>query len=276
MNEYFKKVDKSFFNYGITIPRDYVDIFLCGEPIVLGTSREISISFKNNKYDSRLNHVNRRGASDVYQIRWDKNYELLSDVRKEFIQSYFAIINQNFHAKKENKYFVTNLLGGNQEVVVFRPVNKQEINLETFIKIETPYDEIFKALVDQNVFGWLSEVKEDHLIYKSTKWLSISELYQHEDIGFVVYYLLDEMNKELYIGSARRLGDRVKPGRSEIPGWNMFRYEILHPLFHKNLREVEYHSIMNFARMMKNDGNLTSVALSDYRLVNKDYKFYQK
>ena len=93
---------------------------------------------------------------------------------------------------------------------------------------------------------------------------------QSGDQGF------DDNKKEIYIGSATRLGDRVKPNRHEIPGWNKFRYEIVSPEYHDFLRMIEYHSIMNFATFFKNSGNLTSLKLSEYTLVNKDYKYYQK
>lgn len=276
MNEYYKKLDKSFFNYGITIPNEYVPMFEIGAPIDLGKSRNIFITFKNKKYSSKICNVNRRNAKNVYQIRWDSNNEFLAEIKKEFIQSYFAIVSQNYMAKEEKKYYRTNLMGGNQEVVIFKPINLNEVNLETFIKIETPYDNIFRQMVEQNIFGWLSKEEEHKMITKSSKWLDISKLALYEELTYVVYYLIDDTNKEIYIGSAKRLGDRVKPGRHEIPGWNKFRYELIHPSFHKNLREIEYHSIMNFARFFSNKGKLEAVNISDYILVNKDYKFYQK
>jgi hypothetical protein len=48
----------------------------------------------------------------------------------------------------------------------------------------------------------------------------------------------DGNKKEIYIGSATRLGDRVKPNRHEIPGWNKFRYEIVSPEYHAFLRMI--------------------------------------
>jgi hypothetical protein len=62
----------------------------------------------------------------------------------------------------------------------------------------------------------------------------------------------------------------------EIPGWSKFRYEIVHPRFHSILKEVEDHSIMTFARFFKNQGGLSNCGISDYTLVNKDYKYYRK
>lgn len=274
--EYYKKIDKSFFQYGITIPQKYISIFLCGVDIPLGESREITLYWKKTKYSSRLNHVNIKGKKPVYQLRWDNSPALKASLKTEFIQSYIAIVSQNYTANYSNEYYVTKLKGGNQEVAVFEPVSSSEISLSTFIKIETPYDELFKKLISENVFGWLSKEDNKQMITKHTKWIDISELSKHQDVPFVIYYLLDNVNKEIYIGSAKKLGDRVKPSRKEIPGWNKFRYEIIHPLYHNLIKEIEYHSIMNFARFFKNSRNLSSVEISEYLMVNKDYKYYRE
>ncbi len=276
MKDYYKKIDKSFFHYGITLPKDYVQYFTYGNSIELGSSRDITILWKHKEYNVRLAHVDRK-AGDVHQIRWDNNKELLTSLKQEFIQSYFAIESQNFAAKEQKKYYITKLLGGSQEVIIFKPLSIDTIELETFIKIETPYDNIFKRLVEENVFGWLSDDRhKQDMITKSTGWLDANDLYKHEEQNHVIYYLVDEENKQLYIGSAIRLGDRVKRNRPEIPNWNKFRYEIVHPKFHCLLRSIEYHSIMNFSRFFTNNGKLSSLKLSDYTLVNKDYKFYLK
>ena len=276
MKDYYKKIDKSFFHYGITIPNDYVHYFTYDFPVESGTSREITVLWMDKEFKARLAHVDRK-AGNVYQIRWDNNRELLAYLKKEFIQSYFAIESQNFAAKEQKKYYITNLLGGSQEVIIFKPVSSGLIKLETFIKIETPYDNIFKRLVEENVFGWLSNSKGDNnIITRSTVWFDKNDLYKYEEQNHVVYYLADEQNKQIYIGSAIRLGDRVKIGRPEIPNWNKFRYEVVHPKYHSVLKAIEYHSIMNFARFLHNSGNMTSLKLSEYRLVNKDYKFYLK
>ena len=67
----------------------------------------------------------------------------------------------------------------------------------------------------------------------------------------------------------------IKSARYEIPGWNKFRYEIIHPEYHYLLRSIEYHSIVNFARVFINSG-LSNIGCSDFKLVNKDFKYYLK
>lgn len=269
--EYYKKIDKSIFRYGTTIPIKFIKSFIQDVEIPLGSSRKIKLLFNKKDYDAFINHVNRKKAAPVYQIRWDQNGELINALKKEFIQSYFAIESQNYDSKLQDKYYVTNLLGGNQEVLIFKPIDPFKIELSTFIKINTPYDNIFKRLVDENIFGWLSQTNRDYLIVKTTKWFNKHELMHHEDMPYVVYYLIDENKKELYIGSATRLGDRVKIGRDEISGWNLFKYDIIHPKYHHLLRRIEFHTIGAFASLMKNNGKINAFEISDYKLVNKNW-----
>lgn len=269
--EYYKKIDKSTFDGRITVPKKYWIYFIDVNKETWGTHRKISIKFKNKKYIGKFSFVLQSTGRKVFQIFLDT--ELVKVLKKEFIQSYIAIESQKLLNK--NRKFHTELIGGSQEVIVFEKLNETEIELSTFIKVETPYDNLFKHLVDSNVFGWLSLEKQDQMITKYTRWMDISELKKHEDQNHVVNYLIDEIKKELYIGSATRLGDRVKVGRKEIPGWNKFMYAIIHPKFHQYIKEIEYHTIMSFAAFMKNNGNKANCGISDYTLVNKDYKYYR-
>ena len=81
--------------------------------------------------------------------------------------------------------------------------------------------------------------------------------------------MIDTDNKEIYIGSAKRLGDRVVEGRKEIPGWNRFKYELIHPQYHHLLRRIEHHSIRAFASFLENRANEPFHKISSYTLVNK-------
>lgn len=274
MKDYYKKVDKSLFKDGFTLPQEMIESFCFGEPLAVGSRRPVSLVWGQQRYEAKLVHT-KSGNRTVYQMRWDANRALNTALKKEFIQSYVAIESQKYDYTSENKYHITKLLGGSQEVLIFKPVDKQTVKLETFIKIQTPYDSFFKRMVDENVFGWLSAIeKKDDVIQKQTRWHGISDLRKHQDAQFVIYYLLDEAAKQLYIGSATTLGSRVKPNRREIPGWNKFRYDIIRPEYHGKLRVMEYYAIMSYARLFNNAGGLTTLGICDYTLVNRDYKFY--
>jgi hypothetical protein len=153
----YKKIDKSIFRYGTTIPQEYINDFIKGQPLKPGEFRDVILNWrkKNMNFKAKLWHVDIKNATQPYQLRWDSNYDLILELKKEFIQSYLAIESRNYQSKIEGKYYITDLLGGNQEVLIFKPINSAEIDLETFIQISTPYDNIFKRLVEENVF-WLA------------------------------------------------------------------------------------------------------------------------
>jgi hypothetical protein len=269
--EYYKKIDKSVFHYGITILNKNIDDFTFGKTLNPGTFRPLKLIWKKKSFDVKLWCVNRKKAASVHQIRWDNNGELLLELRKEFIQTFLAVESENYTANVSGKYFRTNLEGGNQEVLIFRPVSADTVELETFIRISTPYDNIFRRLVEENVFGWLSKERKEYVVTKATPWLDINELSKHQDANYVIYYLIDEEQKEIYIGSAKRLGDRVKPRRVEIPGWTKFKYEIIHPQYHHLLRELEHHSIRAFSGFFENKGKVDFYKVSSFTLANKNW-----
>ena len=274
MQPYHYKITKSFFKYGITIPKEMISNFECGVSIMKGQSREVLLVFKKKSYKIRLSHVGGK-EPNVYQMRWDQNHELLDELKKEFIQSYIAAFSQEIKAQRDNKYHITSFAGGNQEVVMIMPVSVERIEMETFIKVETPYDELFKQMIEKNVFDLLSTPdRAESFIQSSTVWYDISELKDHKDSNYVVYYLLDETDKKLYIGSAKTLGDRLKSVREQIPNWNKFRYDIIKPEYRLQLIALEYFSIMSFARIFNNAGNKRTLGITDLTLVNKDYRYY--
>jgi hypothetical protein len=271
--EYYKKVDKSLFRYGTSIPKKRLKEFTYNKIPKVGTSRPVKLIWKKKKkvFDVSLLNIKRTKSTSVCHIRWDNNEELQLALKKEFIQSYLAIVSRDYENAIEGKYYKTDLLGGNQEVLIFRSINSEEIELETFIKIETPYDNTFKRLVDENVFGWMSKKDNDYLITYSSPWYNKIELVKHKDANYVVYYLLDDDNKEIYIGSAFKLGDRVKDGRKEIPYWTKFRYDIIHPKYHHLIRRIEFHTIRAFAGFFDNKGKMKHFPVSTYKLVNKNW-----
>ena len=165
MKEYYKKIDKSFFDGKVTIPNDYIDCFIDPSEMEERTSRTINIKFKSKTYPGKYCFVHQSNGRKVFQISYGN--DLTTKLKQEFIQTYFAINSQKLLLNDGEK-FKTNLMGGNQEVVIFRSINFSTIEFVTFIKIETPYDNVFKSLVEQNVFGWLNKSNEAKIITKYT------------------------------------------------------------------------------------------------------------
>jgi hypothetical protein len=262
MLEYFLKIKLSCFQSGFTIPKDYEYCFIQNIDIPVGNSRKIILKFQNEKFDaSILSAV--RNNKNYYALRWNKKF--IQKLKREFIYSY--ITQQGNEQDKLNK--IKRRIKS-KEVLKIKAVDPNTFELEAFIKEETEFDNIFKRLIEEDFFGWSTTNKSDLLIVNPSEWYDISVLPSHEDVTNVVYYLIDELNKELYIGSANRLGDRVKQNRHEIPGWNKFRYDVIHPSYHRLKLRIENHTINAFARLLNNNiRSIESYNISNYKLVNK-------
>lgn len=273
-NEITKKVDMSILMEGrFTIPQENLGMFLQGKDILPGENRSIKIIFNKKEYSGVIRHVNQKKSDKVYQVQWHKDKKLQLELKKEFVQTYIAIMSDMYQKRlTTDKKYRTKLAGGEQEVIKIIERDKNKFEMQCFIKIKSPYSNLFQKLIENNVFAWIDKAETDvKITTKKTEWYDISELKKHEDERYVIYYLVDDKNKKIYIGSAKRLGTRVRPGRHEIPNWNKFRYEIVHPDYYGLLREIEYHAVDNFARFFRNP-KIKSIDISNYELVNKDYR----
>jgi len=275
---YYKKVDRSMMDWGLTLPRDYIKDFECGENVSLGSSRDIEISWDNKIYSAKICHVNRKNYSSVHQIRWDNNKELLKKLRKTFIQSYVILKSQKEFfdvSKEEGKHFRTDLTGGQQEVLILKPLTPKKIKFEIFIKIENEWNVLFERLAEENVFGWAFDKNKKYLIQRSTNWIKVQDFNKHLNALNVIYYLANTKKKLLYVGKAEILGNRVKPGRQHqnMPSdWDIFRYDILRPEYSNILERVEDHTIRALASLLINTKDYPSLELSTYTLVNSNWK----
>lgn len=279
MKPYYKKIDRSMMDWGFTIPKDHISEFLFHTPLAAGTSREINLVWDKKKYIAKICHVNRTTASNVYQIRWDTNREFLNKLRKTFIQSYIILKSQKELFDNNNplkKHFRTDLEGGQQEVSIFSPQNKNELEVLVFIRIENEWNSLFERLVSENVFGWLFEKKDkEYLIQKSTNWINVTDFSLHKNAVNVIYYLANTQDKFIYIGKADDLGKRVKPGRKhqEMPGnWDKFKYDIIRPEFANILERIEDHTIRTIASVLKNTKSYSTLGIDTYTIVNSQWK----
>jgi len=265
-------------DWGITFPNEIAAYFRKNrKDIKLGKGGDVQVVWDGKPYTLRLGNNNRRHGN-VWQLRWDISKTFLKKVRRTFIQSYVVLKSQreSFDLRKtQRKQFRTKLLGGQQEVLLFRVVNPKTIKCEVFIQIKNDWNTLFERLADENVFEWLSDKKRHYLIAESKSWMSVRDFTKHAAAGNVVYYLANTKKKLLYIGKADHLGKRVKPGSRHqgMPvGWDRFRYDILRPEYAAILDKVEDHTIRAFAHVLKSKNGNSSLGVGSYRLVNRTWR----
>ena len=213
LQPYYKKLDRSALEWGITIPKNLVPNFLAGKKLLQGKSREINIVWDKKSYKGRIAHSANK-QSDYYGIRYDHEPDLLKKLRKTFIQSYVILKSQKelFDSKEKMKQFRSKLSGGQQEVLILQPIDFKTIQFKVFIRIENESNRLFERLAENNVFGWLFDKNKKYLITRSTNWIKVKDFNKHKDETGVIYYLVNTKLKLIYIGKAENLGKRVRPG----------------------------------------------------------------
>ncbi|WP_297099323.1 GIY-YIG nuclease family protein [uncultured Draconibacterium sp.] len=278
MKGYFKKIDRSIMEWGFVIPKEFVNDFLNGQILAVGDSRDIELLWNRKKYSAKIRH--KKGKNPQYLVQWSSNNELLSKLRTTFVQSYIVLKSQkelfDKNSSKEGKHFRTKLAGGQQEVIVFTPIGVNIVKVDEFIVIENEWNELFKRLITENVFGWIFEKNDkEYLIQRSTDWMDVRHFPSHQNAVNVIYYLANTEKKLLYIGKAKNLGTRVKPGRKHqnMPGdWDLFKYDIIRIEFANILERIEDHTIRTVASILNNQKGYSSLNLSEYTLVNDKWK----
>jgi hypothetical protein len=263
--KYYCELNASCFKQNaLTISEENINCFIPKNIQKTFDSKKIAILFNKNEYIVTIRYIKRdknKGGS-YYQLRWNKDFnEALS---KEFIYSYINFMEEN---NKNNEQ---------QEVMVFkRKPNEKYISLVPVNKVKTQFDNIFRKLFDINYFGLNDDDKttNEHIIIYNSPWYDKTQLSKYSNEANVIYYLVDENNKQLYIGSTKKIGSRFSTERNEIPKWNKFRYDRINPKYNFILRCIEHHTINAFMFFMKNTVKHSKHNnfnfWGDYTLVNK-------
>lgn len=262
--EYYYELNQSCFRRNaITVSKDSIECFIPDGKIQISETKKIIIKFNGKEYKNiNFRYINRekKKGGPYFQLRWSSTFsEALS---KEFIYSYINFMEENKNDIEQKEYMVFK-----------RKNNSNTIILKPVIKIKTGYDKIFKKLFDVDFFGWESQSDKEHIITYNSPWYDKNELKKYSNEAYVIYYLIDEKNKEFYIGSTKKLGTRFTTERDEIPNWNKFRYDRIHHKYYFLLRRIEHHTIGVFKYLMKSKLPNSQIIHSDftgYTLVNKN------
>lgn len=134
---------------------------------------------------------------------------------------------------------------------------------------------IFPELFKQFTNSHLIRDMENRLLGKGDfkfikqDWRPKSELATLLDNNNIIYYLIDTINKLIYIGEAESI-KRIRQNRSEIPNWDYFRIDNL-PLWISKPQRLELERLMirSFASVISNHRSIKFIEISDYKLANK-------
>ena len=271
----------TFFYWGFTLPKKHYDEFI--EFFNFNDKKlvdKISLKINGKKYPAKIrmarinNKGTMKGRSDrkypernVIQIFWDKEYETLKALRKFFIYSYASTIDKSKPKLKE--------------VMELIHVKKNEFRIKSISRQETDFDAMLKFMEDKNLFGfWREEIskkkkKRNIFVDYSRKWIPASKVKDYANRNHIIYLLYHTEKKQLYVGKANIMGDRVQQGKGRIgldKDWDKFMFFEIHPEFSHFIEQIEAFTIRSFASLVDNDVDITPLVDRNIKLVNRQLK----
>jgi len=211
-------------------------------------------------------------ANGQYKFVFSK--ELCDELKSTYVMSYMRFIEERLR-KNNPEYSGTKI----EEEIPFWEFLDLEFDQEnkmmhlTSHYVQKPiFLELFKEIVNSHI---LVEIESKFNMKKGLRiskhdWKEKSNLSVQLDAKNVIYNLIDLTNKEIYIGEAESLLNRLKGNRTEIPNWELYRYDSLPNDLTKNQRlGIERLMIRTFAAFISNTKGIPSMDISDFKLMNK-------
>ena len=271
----------TFFYWGFTLPKKHYDEFIgffhFDDDKLL---EKITLKIDGKKYPAkiRMARINNKGTMkgrsdrqyperEVIQIFWDKEYETLKALRKFFIYSYASTIDKSKPRLKE--------------VMELIHLKDNEFRIKAISRQETDFDTMLRFMEDKNLFGfWREEIskkkrKRNIFVDYSKKWISAAQVKEYASRNHVVYLLYHSTKKQLYVGKANIMGDRVQQGKGRIgldKDWDKFMFFEIHPEFSHFIEQIEAFTIRSFASLMENDVDISPLVDRNIKLVNRQLK----
>ena len=279
-----KKVDRTILNdNGCTVlPAWIVENFGIKDKFGKGKNNpdnQILIHFKNRIYEGGSITVQTESRATPFYRLW-LPLPLVEELRISFQMTYIRGLEEELQKKASGT--IKSNFNSESEIPFWEfldiefDAEKLEIHLTAHWKQEVMFPMFFREIINSQLATRIEQevLKEKELVIAKSDWKQKSHLQYQLNEKNVIYWLVDKINKQLYVGMAENLTKRVTENRPEIPNWTHYRYDVLPYAFDDKIRHaIEKMVIRAMASLLKNQPvngkSIDSIELSEYTLVNK-------
>lgn len=284
-----KKVDNSIFSSGhIVIPKAYVKQWRL-EVLFRDNGKNaetwpIEVQFGTKIYNGKVFYRPPTKARSSVQHKILIKEDLIEDLKKAFLMSHIRWLEVELR-KQGGKKSAQASKETERETpfwefidIEFDYENKQFIFTD-YYKQEAYFPEVFKHLIGSPKLKQIEgSIFNNFETIINQDWKKKDELVTELGAKNVIYTLLDEVNKRIYVGETGqdlkiRLADKEHYKNAGIPNWTHYRFEVLPSSIETKARkEIEDMTIRAYATLFSNTKNVKSFKISDYKLVNRKIK----
>lgn len=233
----------------------------------------IEINFEGERFNGYITELDAKNRTDTYRIFFEE--DLCDRLKKAFLMSFMRDLEFKHGQKEYNiqRLAIEDVISFNEFLDIEWDSAGRRMIFTAHYRQKAIFPHLFRAIaksttlltqLDREVSGKKQKIH-------SSGWNPKSELEKlGPDVKNVIYYLIDESNRELYIGEATSLQQRLKGHRDEIPGWTHFRYEKLTDDLEPLREELQTMVITAMAYMFPSrNEKISPKNVSGYSLKNK-------
>ena len=283
-----KKVDNSIFKGESVIPMAFVkqwdlkNHFLDNGKKAANWSTQIKFGSKFYEGKVSFRPPTKARSSEQHKIIYQD--DLIEDLKKAFLMSHIRWLEVELR-KREGKKSAEATKETERETPFWEFLDiefdqdKKEFIFTAYFKQAAYFPEVFKHLIGspklKQIEGSIFNNFEKII---NQDWKEKEQLVTELGAKNVIYYLLDEVNKLIYVGETGqdlkvRLSDREHYKNAGIPSWTHYRFEVLpSSIDTKARRELENMTIRAYATLFSNTNDINSFNISSYKLVNRKIK----
>ena len=280
-----KKVDSSIFNGESVIPMAFVKQWNLKSNFKDNGKNSsywpVQIKFGSKYYDGKVFYRPPTKARSSEQHKIIFQDDLIEDLKKAFLMSHIRWLEVELR-KQDGKKAAEATKETERETpfwefldIEFDDSDKGFI-FTAYYKQAAYFPEVFKHLIGSPKLKQI----EDSIFKNFEKiinqdWKEKKHLITELGAKNVIYFLLDDVNKLLYVGETgqdlkSRLSDKEHYKNAGIPHWTHYRFEVLpSSIDTKARREIEDMTIRAYASLFTNTKDVNSFHISSYKLVNR-------
>ncbi|MCX5797001.1 MAG: GIY-YIG nuclease family protein [Elusimicrobia bacterium] len=267
LNSFYVIPGYTFFYWGFTVPQREAPEFMRYFRLRKGPqTKSITLLIHGKRYPAKIRLVNittkRFPNRSVVQIYYEREYTTLKALRKLLIYSYASTINKGKPLLKE----LIELVPKRGNAFIVKVISRQK----------TDFDHMLSLMEDKNLFAYWKSVRqgvpENFFIDFARHWIPVAELRNYENRINVIYLLCNSERKQLYVGKANQLGNRVQVGQGRVGlarDWDKFMFFEIHPKYAPFIEQIESFVIRAYAALMENEVGVRPLRERNIRLVNR-------
>ncbi|OIQ49056.1 hypothetical protein BerOc1_00975 [Pseudodesulfovibrio hydrargyri] len=270
-----KKVDSSLFeSRGTAIPKWASQMW--GIPTLFSGCRskknqcsEVVIRYKGNGYAGFVTEKAKGRKTPHFRLWYED--DLLAQLKDVFLMSFMRDIERRL--RKVRKGLEEEIPFWEFLDIEFDQARKEFFFTAHYTQLPT-FPELFKRLASSPVIKEIDDAafgKKRSRAYQQN-WRPREELDYELGATNVIYYLIDTNKRELYVGEAGKLVQRLRQRYEVIPNWDYYRYEKLPAELADNRKTIEEVIIRAFAAVLPNRTRFQTKRIAEFMLVNRDVR----